>query len=132
MRIHRGLTSKLTQTCSTNTHIPSPFWAAVVPVTVSLSSCNRAADLLIDWFGPEGLATVVGGERWWQVRGLDGIYAEWITERKFLNGENGMIDKGVSGRHSEELLPQMEQLESVMVSISMSPWKYYIKLCGLT
>ncbi|KAI0045124.1 alpha/beta-hydrolase [Auriscalpium vulgare] len=99
----------------TNTHVPAPFWAAVAPVLISLSSCNRAADVLIDWFGPEDLAKVVGGERWWQVRGLDGIDAEWVTERKFLNGDNIGEDKK-NGSYNETIR-KMEKLESVMLYV---------------
>ena len=40
---------------------------------IPLSKCNEAADLLIKWFEPKELINIVGGERWWQVRGLDGI-----------------------------------------------------------
>ncbi|KAG8741808.1 hypothetical protein FRC10_002407 [Ceratobasidium sp. 414] len=78
----------------TNTHLPSPFWTTVIPTRVPLSSCNDAADLLIKLLHqtstPSGsnfsdeeadaeFKRVVGGERWWQVRGLDGIEAEWIA-----------------------------------------------------
>lgn len=42
-----------------------------------MSHCNQAADIIVDWFGPEEIQTVVGGERWWQVRGLDGVDGEW-------------------------------------------------------
>ncbi|THH16438.1 hypothetical protein EW146_g4194 [Bondarzewia mesenterica] len=83
---------------------------------VSLSSCNRAADLLIDWFGPEQLKTVVGGERWWQVRGLDGIAAEWITEWRFLNGAKVAQD-GERLDDGEETIRKMENLESVMLYV---------------
>ncbi|KAI0065802.1 alpha/beta-hydrolase [Artomyces pyxidatus] len=99
----------------TNTHVPAPFWAAVAPVRVPLSSCNRAADLLIDWFGPEDLAKVVGGERWWQVRGLDGIDSEWITERKYLNGDSLGEDK--KGGSYDETIKKMDKLESVMLYV---------------
>ncbi|KAF4601981.1 hypothetical protein EYR40_005182 [Pleurotus pulmonarius] len=71
----------------TNTHVPSPYWAAVSPVSIPLSSCNKAADTLINWFGPDELKHVVGGERWWQVRGLDGVDAEWITQKEYLTPE---------------------------------------------
>ena len=68
--------------------MPAPPWAAVSPVQVPLSSCNEAADLLIEWFGPEDLNMVVGGERWWQIRGLDGVDAEWITQKEFLSDKD--------------------------------------------
>ncbi|KAI0082430.1 alpha/beta-hydrolase [Panus rudis PR-1116 ss-1] len=95
----------------TNTHIPAPYWAAVCPVQIPLSSCNRAADVLIDWFGPDELKQVVGGERWWQIRGLDGIDAEWITEREFL--------RDVKSESNEKLsdIPRMEHLDKVMLYV---------------
>lgn len=79
-----------------------------------LSSCNEAADVLMEWFGPEELKHVVGGERWWQVRGLDGIDAEWIAERDHIGEGPVDFDKKLS-REEEDIL-RMEQLESVMVS----------------
>ncbi|ETW83742.1 Esterase/Lipase [Heterobasidion irregulare TC 32-1] len=100
----------------TNTHIPAPFWTAVVPVMVSLSSCNRAADLLIDWFGPEELKRVVGGERWWQVRGMDGIASEWITEGRFLDDAEVAGD-GEKLSDDEETIKKMEKLETVMLYV---------------
>jgi hypothetical protein len=60
--------------CSANTHIPSPWWAATCPVQIPLSCANDAADVIIDWFGPEELKVIVGGERWWQVRLTPSIY----------------------------------------------------------
>lgn len=70
-----------------NTHIPAPPWATVVPVQIPLVTCNKAADWLIEWFGPEELKHVVGGERWWQVRGLDHLDAEWVTQKELLSPE---------------------------------------------
>ncbi|KAG8879774.1 hypothetical protein FRB98_005539 [Tulasnella sp. 332] len=44
------------------------------------------ADLLIDAFGGIEIArNVAGGVRWWQVRGLEGIPAEWIMVRKDID-----------------------------------------------
>ncbi|CAE6459076.1 unnamed protein product [Rhizoctonia solani] len=78
----------------TNTHVPAPFWTTVIPIRIPLSSCNEAADLLITLLRqtstPSGsnyteedaeaeFKRVVGGERWWQVRGLDGVEAEWVA-----------------------------------------------------
>jgi hypothetical protein len=100
---------------STNTHVPAPYWAAVSPVRVPLSSCNRAADFLIDWFGPEELKHVVGGERWWQVRGLDGVDGEWITEKQYLSDEKVDVDIGRKLTDDEEDILRMEKIETVMV-----------------
>jgi pyruvate/2-oxoglutarate dehydrogenase complex dihydrolipoamide acyltransferase (E2) component len=49
-------------------------------VLIPLSSCDQAAKVLIDYFGPDDLKNVVGGEKWWQVRGLSGVEAEWIAQ----------------------------------------------------
>ncbi|KAI0066158.1 alpha/beta-hydrolase [Artomyces pyxidatus] len=95
----------------TNTHAPAPFGAAVIPIRIPLSSCNSAADLLVDWFGPEDLAKVVGGERWWQVRGIDGVDAEWITEKKYLSHD------GKGGSSNEEKIKSMDKLEPVMLYV---------------
>lgn len=80
---------------------------------VPLTSCNKAADLLIDWFGPEELQQVVGGEKWWQVRGLDGIESEWVTEKEYLSDSPLKTDKKLSTEDANIL--RMEHLETVMV-----------------
>ncbi|KIK43360.1 hypothetical protein CY34DRAFT_11753 [Suillus luteus UH-Slu-Lm8-n1] len=101
----------------TNTHLPAPPWTAVAPVRVPLQSCNQAADLLIQWFGPEDLKRVVGGEKWWQVRGLDGIDAEWIAEKSHLRPESVHINAGRKYSEEEKLVMSMEQLETTMFYI---------------
>lgn len=63
----------------TNTRVPKPSRATVVPVLISLSSCDQAAQAIINYFGPEELKNVVGGEKWWQVRGLNGVEAQWVA-----------------------------------------------------
>jgi hypothetical protein len=72
----------------------------------------------MEWFGPEELRRVVGGDRWWQVRGLDGIDAEWIAERDHIGESPVDFDKKLS-REEEDVL-RMEQLESVMVSAPLA------------
>ncbi|KJA29849.1 hypothetical protein HYPSUDRAFT_31857 [Hypholoma sublateritium FD-334 SS-4] len=102
----------------TNTHVPAPYWAAVSPVTIPLSTCNAAADSLIEWFGPEEIKLVVGGERWWQVRGLDGIDAEWVAEMEDLGPETEI--KAVDGKklsNAEANIKRMEHLETVMLYV---------------
>ncbi|KZT13024.1 alpha/beta-hydrolase [Laetiporus sulphureus 93-53] len=99
----------------TNTHVPSPPWAAVSPVQVPLASCNKAADVLIEWFGPDDLKHVVGGERWWQVRGSDGIDSEWITERKYL--DHAQISRPERLTETEEHILRMEHLKTVMLYV---------------
>ncbi|KAG6915654.1 hypothetical protein DXG01_010524 [Tephrocybe rancida] len=100
----------------TNTHVPAPPWAAVSPVLIPLSSCNRAADTLIDWFGPEELKHVVGGERWWQVRGLDGVDGEWITEKEYLDSTKSNEKKKKLSSDDANIL-RMDHLETVMLYV---------------
>lgn len=99
---------------STNTHVPAPFWCAVAPVKIPLSSCNKAADALIEWFGPEDLKHVVGGERWWQIRGMEWLDGEWVTENAYLQDGNSEQEKGLTD--DEKTIKRMEHLDRVMVS----------------
>lgn len=70
---------------------------------------------MIDWFSPEDLKHVVGGHKWWQVRGLDGVDAEWITEREFLQDLDGDEAPEKKLRWEEEMVLRMEHLDTVMV-----------------
>lgn len=82
-------------------------------MVIPLSCCNRAADVLIDWFGPEDLKHVVGGSKWWQVRGLDGVDSEWVTEKEYLAPAPATTDKKYS---TEEMnIIRMDHLDTVMV-----------------
>ncbi|TFK74645.1 alpha/beta-hydrolase [Pluteus cervinus] len=66
-----------------NTRTPSPPWVHVIRVTVPLSCCDKAANILINTLGGEAhLKETIGGIRWWQVRGVEGIDAQWITAKK--------------------------------------------------
>ena len=59
---------------------PSSPWTRVVRITIPLSSCDNAATYLIQALGGEDHArTVVGGVKWWQVRGLEGYDSEYIV-----------------------------------------------------
>ncbi|KAF7301841.1 AB hydrolase superfamily protein C4A8.06c [Mycena indigotica] len=97
----------------TNTHVPSPYWAVVAPVSIPLTTCNASADYLIDWFGPEELKSVVGGERWWQVRGLQGVDAEWITQKHLLpdTKDDDTLDEATND------IRRMDSLERVMLYV---------------
>ncbi|KAI0650222.1 alpha/beta-hydrolase [Trametes meyenii] len=99
----------------TNTHVPAPFWCAVVPVKIPLSSCNKAADSLIEWFGPDELSRVVGGERWWQIRGLEWIDAEWITEKAYLQDDETDLSNSLTD--DEKTIQRMEHLDRVMLYV---------------
>ncbi|KIK67942.1 hypothetical protein GYMLUDRAFT_36749 [Collybiopsis luxurians FD-317 M1] len=101
----------------TNTHVPAPYWSAIAPVRVPLSVCNDAADVLINWFGPEEIIRVVGGKRWWQVRGLDGLDCEWITEKEYLSNEPVNLENGKKLSQTDETLLRMEHLGTVMLYV---------------
>ena len=108
---------------STNTHVVSPPWSAVAPVLIPLSSCDDAARKLTNWFDPDELIRVVGGARWWQVRGLDGLEAEWVTEKKFMSTIEREREERVAasvGRerglsYDEKEILGMDHLDRVMV-----------------
>ncbi|KAG1878876.1 hypothetical protein F4604DRAFT_1580013 [Suillus subluteus] len=66
-----------------NNRTPSLPSSHVVRLLVPLSCCDEAASYVIQALGGEELAKrLVGGTKWWQVRGVKGIDAEWITARK--------------------------------------------------
>lgn len=89
------------------------------PVRIPLVTANRAADVLIDWFGPDDLKNVVGGERWWQVRGLDGIDGEWITEREYLSKDMVDVPAGQKMSEPDKDILRMECLDTVMVRFDL-------------
>ena len=56
-----------------NAKTPHPPWIHVVKLTVPMVCCDEAATYLIEALGGENIAKrVVGGVKWWQVRGLQG------------------------------------------------------------
>ncbi|KAF7355479.1 putative lipase esterase from carbohydrate esterase family ce10 [Mycena sanguinolenta] len=87
------------------------------PFAFPSHSCNEAADILIDWFGPDELKAVVGGERWWQVRGLDGIDGEWITQKDYLTDEKVHGPPGRKLSDDDETILRMEKLDRVMLYV---------------
>ncbi|KAJ7490392.1 alpha/beta-hydrolase [Mycena galericulata] len=101
----------------TNTHVVAPYWAAVAPVCIPLKSCNDAADVLVEWFGPDELKAVVGGERWWQVRGLDGVDGEWITQKDYLSDGKVHGPQGRKLSDDDHTVLRMEQLDRVMLYV---------------
>lgn len=77
--------------------------------------------MLIDWFGPVDLKHVVGGHKWWQVRGLDGVDAEWITDRELLEDlDEDKVPERKLGWEEETVL-RMDHLETVMVRLDLDP-----------
>ena len=89
----------------------------MAPVLIPLSCCNKAADLLVKWFGPDDLKNVVGGEKWWQVRGLEGVDGEWVTEKGYLAAETSdMVERdGRKLTEAERNILRMDHLEPIMV-----------------
>ncbi|KIK71239.1 hypothetical protein GYMLUDRAFT_235590 [Collybiopsis luxurians FD-317 M1] len=66
-----------------NTRTISPPWVHVVRVRVPMSSCDAAAEHLITALGGRDVAQkLIGGVKWWQVRSIDGVDAQWITAKK--------------------------------------------------
>ncbi|KAF9464961.1 hypothetical protein BDZ94DRAFT_1254956 [Collybia nuda] len=66
-----------------NTRTPSPPWVHVIRTLVPMDSCDEAAVYLVKALGGENEARrVVGGVKWWQVRGIRGVDAQWITAKK--------------------------------------------------
>ncbi|KAG8768394.1 hypothetical protein FRC12_005594 [Ceratobasidium sp. 428] len=62
-----------------NTRIPSPPWVHTVRVLIPLSCCDDAAPLLLQALGgPDA----VGGSKWWQVRGVRGVDAQWVAVKR--------------------------------------------------
>lgn len=70
--------------------------------------------MLIEWFGPEDIKVIVGGERWWQVRGLDGLDGEWITEREYLSEVQPSLKRGDMSATDVDIT-RMDDLNPVMV-----------------
>ncbi|KAI0317105.1 hypothetical protein OF83DRAFT_1172261 [Amylostereum chailletii] len=69
-----------------NTATPSPPWVHVVRLVVPMYSCDEAAKHLVVAFGgEEAMKRTVGGVKWWQVRGVRGVSAEWIVARKDID-----------------------------------------------
>ncbi|CCL99228.1 uncharacterized protein FIBRA_01243 [Fibroporia radiculosa] len=66
-----------------NTRTPTPPWTHIVRLTVPMTCCDDAATYLIQALGGEEVTKrIVGGTKWWQVRGIRGIDAEWLTAKK--------------------------------------------------
>lgn len=56
-----------------NARIPTPPWIFVQRILIPRTMCDEAATYLIQAMGGEAMVSrVVGGTKWWQVRGLNG------------------------------------------------------------
>ncbi|KZT58695.1 alpha/beta-hydrolase [Calocera cornea HHB12733] len=84
-----------------NVRIPSPPWAHLVRLRIPLQTCADAAQyLILALGGEEKTRTFVGGVKWWQTRGLQGIEAQWICSKKDLERE----EKALRERRREATL----------------------------
>ena len=51
-----------------------------------MSCCDEAAQILIAALGGEEMTKkIAGGTRWWQVRGIAGVEANWVANKKEWN-----------------------------------------------
>lgn len=89
----------------TNTTTPMPPWGISERTMIPMHSCEQAAEALISYFGPEELYRVVGGPKWWQMRALHGVQAEWISQytdyvaqRNRDKNQNGGLAASVAAR----------------------------------
>ncbi|KEY66848.1 hypothetical protein S7711_05202 [Stachybotrys chartarum IBT 7711] len=65
--------------------VPHPQWVKVDTVTIAAEHLTRAAELLQEQLGPEGIREV-GGRKWWQWRKPNTqMEAEWIEMRSDAN-----------------------------------------------
>lgn len=65
----------------TSQWVPHPRWVRVDHVEIPEADLSRAADLLAEQLGPDGIRQV-GGKRWWQWRQPKSpLKAEWIEMR---------------------------------------------------
>ena len=56
-----------------NTQTPSSPYIHLIRVLIPLCICDEAAKVLVQVLGGEGKAReIVGGVKWWQVRGIEG------------------------------------------------------------
>ncbi|KAH8087826.1 alpha/beta-hydrolase, partial [Cristinia sonorae] len=66
-----------------NMRTPAPPWVHVVKTCVPMVCCDDAASYLIKALGGEEMTKrVVGGTKWWQVRGVAGVDGEWMAAKK--------------------------------------------------
>ncbi|SJX61885.1 uncharacterized protein (N-terminal fragment), partial [Sporisorium reilianum f. sp. reilianum] len=74
-------TSDTVESLQSFTDAPAPPipWATTLPVMIPMESCDQAAKIIMDHLGPDDLAKLVGGEKWWQLRPLPGVQGEWIA-----------------------------------------------------
>lgn len=86
-----------------NVRTPSPPWVHVVRLVIPMASCDEAAVYLIKAFrGEQVMKKVVGGTKWWQVRGIRGLDAEWISAKKDWQDEKRRAKEQTRRKHPTE------------------------------
>ncbi|KAH6618060.1 hypothetical protein B0J18DRAFT_436375 [Chaetomium sp. MPI-SDFR-AT-0129] len=78
----------------TSQWVPHPQWVRVDHIEISASHLTRAADLLAEQLGPDGLRQV-GGREWWQWRRPKSpLKAEWIEMKADYQERKKNTDPG--------------------------------------
>ncbi|TFK23134.1 alpha/beta-hydrolase [Coprinopsis marcescibilis] len=110
-----------------NTRTPSPPWVHVVRTLVPMSSCDQAALHLIKALGGEEMCRrVVGGVKWWQVRGINGVDAQWIAARKdWQEAKRRHKQKGDTYSASDEDLPYNKDMDAMRCILYLHGGGYY-------
>jgi len=96
-----------------------------------MSCCNEAAQLLIKTLGGEEMCRrLVGGTKWWQVRGVQGVHGQWIAARKDWE-ESKRKRKEYEAKHksrppeeanvSHEYQPEMDQMRCLLFAHGGKP-----------
>ncbi|WFD45205.1 hypothetical protein MPSI1_003883 [Malassezia psittaci] len=114
----------------TDTEVPVPPWGYSSKVMIPMQCCDNAASYVQEYFGPDQLHNVVGGARWWQMRTLDGIPGEWISQYsdyhtfvELYDGKNSSYSASISKhikRHTEKRNPRHEHGVTEKVSDAAS------------
>lgn len=74
--------------------LSAPPTVTSIRLLIPLSCCDAAAPILINALGGEEKAKeIAGGTRWWQVRGLAGVDANWVANKKEWNRADRMRKK---------------------------------------
>lgn len=61
-----------------------------------MTTCDEAAELLIKVLGgEEHTRRVVGGVKWWTVRGVEGVDAQWIATKRDWNDAKKRYDEKI-------------------------------------
>jgi hypothetical protein len=75
-----------------NVRTPSPPWVHVVRLVIPMSSCDEAAVYLIRAFrGEQVMKRVVGGTKWWQVRGIRGYVLRLVPDASLRLERPGLV-----------------------------------------